>query len=169
MVVSAGAPGLLQRTGLAVLDAVLPARCLGCGIGVDRQGTLCHSCWGGLTFITAPQCAICGHPFEHELGTGALCGACMRQRPRFDRARAVLRYDDASRPLILRFKHGDRTDAAPAFGRWLARAGDELLAQADVLAPVPLHWTRLFARRFNQAALLAQKRSGVIFLISSIG
>ena len=36
------------------------------------------------------------------------------------------------------------------------RAGSEVLAGADLLVPVPLHWTRLFQRRYNQAALLAQ-------------
>ncbi len=156
MVVSAGASRLLHRTGHAILDAVLPARCLGCGIGVEAQGSLCHACWGALTFIGSPHCAVCGHPFEYDIGTDTLCGACMRRPPLFDRARAVLRYDEASRPLILGFKHGDRTEAAPAFGRWLARAGGELLDGADLLAPVPLHWTRLFGRRFNQAALLTQ-------------
>jgi ComF family protein len=72
----------------------------------------------------------------------------------FARARAVFRYDDASRHLILGFKHADRIHAAPAFGRWLARAGAELLAEADIVAPVPLHWLRLAWRRYNQSALI---------------
>jgi ComF family protein len=67
----------------------------------------------------------------------------------------VFRYDEASRGLVLAFKHADRTHSAPAFGQWLARAGAELLAGADIVAPVPLHWTRLAWRRYNQAALLA--------------
>jgi ComF family protein len=79
----------------------------------------------------------------------------LRDRPDFDRARAVFKYDDSSRGLVLGFKHGDRIHGAPAYGRWLRRAGAELLADADLLIPVPLHWTRLFARRYNQAALLA--------------
>ena len=75
------------------------------------------------------------------------------RQPPYRRARAALRYDDASRGLILGFKHGDRTEAAPAFARWLAAAGD--FADIDLVAPVPLHWRRLFRRRYNQAALLA--------------
>jgi ComF family protein len=66
----------------------------------------------------------------------------------------VLIYDDVSRGLVLGFKHADRTHAAPAYARWMARAGAELLTTADVIAPVPLHWSRLMARRYNQAALL---------------
>jgi ComF family protein len=68
----------------------------------------------------------------------------------------VLRYDRHSRRLVLMLKHGDQTHLAGAFGRWMHRAGGEVLVGADLLMPVPLHWTRLFARRFNQAALLAQ-------------
>ena len=100
------------------------------------------------------MCAACGFPFEFDPGADALCGACIRRPRPYGRGRAVLRYDEASRALIVAFKHGDRTDAAPAYGRWLARAGADLLADADILVPVPLHRTRLIARRYNQSALL---------------
>lgn len=151
----------LARVATTILDALLPPRCLACGASVDRQGGLCPVCWGGLTFIAPPLCACCGMPFEFAPnGFGApgevLCGACMAEPPPFARARAVLVYDDGSRPLVLGFKHGDRIHAANAYGTWLARAGSELLADADLLAPVPLHRWRLFKRRYNQAALLAQ-------------
>ena len=86
----------------------------------------------------------------------AVCGACAAETPHWDRARAVLRYDKHSRRLVLALKHGDQTHLAVAFGRWMHRAGSEVLDGADLLLPVPLHWTRLFSRRFNQAALLAQ-------------
>ncbi|CAO3414589.1 ComF family protein [Azospirillum doebereinerae] len=148
----------------ALLDALLPPRCLCCGTAVDRQGGLCPACWTGLSFIAPPFCACCGLPFEYEAQDGNLCGACLAEPPAFARARAVLVYDDGSRPLVLGFKHGDRIHAAGAYGGWLARAGAELLTDADALVPVPLHWSRLFRRRYNQAALLAQalsKRSGV--------
>ncbi|WP_328702296.1 ComF family protein [Belnapia arida] len=39
----------------------------------------------------------------------------------------------------------------------MARAGAPLLARADLIAPVPLHWRRQFARRYNQAGLLAAR------------
>jgi ComF family protein len=90
------------------------------------------------------------------LGEDALCGDCLAHPPRFRRARAALVYDDQSRRLVLPLKHGDRTDIARACGSWMARAGAILLAEADLVAPVPLHWRRLFARRYNQAQLLAR-------------
>jgi ComF family protein len=142
------------------LDAVLPPRCLSCGTVVEDVGTLCSDCWRGLTFLTPPCCDCCGFPFPFEAPAGTLCVACSRARPAFDRARAVFRYDDASRPLILGFKHADETHAAPAYGRWLGRAGAALIAEADLIAPVPLHRWRLLARRYNQAALLAAAVAG---------
>ena len=137
------------------LDAVLPPRCLSCGIVVEDAGTLCGTCWTGLTILSPPCCACCGFPFPYAVSDGTLCVSCSQARPVFDRARAVFRYDDASRPLVLGFKHADETHAAPAYGRWLARAGSELIAEADLIAPVPLHRWRLLMRRYNQSALLA--------------
>lgn len=144
----------LIALGRATVDAMLPPRCLVCRTGVDAQGALCVACWSRLTFIAGPVCACCGLPFAHEIAPGALCGACARRQPAFDRARAALVYDEASRGLILGFKHGDRTEAAPALARWLIRAGPDLIAAADLIAPVPLHRSRLLSRRYNQAALI---------------
>lgn len=151
----------LGRTAGFLLDAVLPPLCLACARPVDSHGAVCAACWTGIAFIAAPHCAVCGMAFEfdpgeHDLGNGTVCGACLRAPPLFDRARAVMRYGDVSRRLVVGFKHGDRTHGAPAFGRWLARAGADLVHEADIVAPVPLHWRRLARRRFNQAALLAR-------------
>lgn len=148
----------------AVLDALLPPRCLACGTSVDRQGGLCATCWGALSFIAPPFCDCCGLPFDYAVEGESLCGACVAAAPPFARARAVLVYDDGARPLVLGFKHGDRLHGAAAYGTWLARAGAELLRDADLLVPVPLHRWRLFRRRYNQAAIMAfaiSKRCGV--------
>jgi len=136
---------------------VLPPLCLGCSEIVEAPGALCARCWPGFSFIAPPYCARCGTPFAEDLGDGALCGACLAHTPRYRRARAALVYDEQSRRLVLPFKHGDRTDLARACGTWMARAGAELLAGADLVVPVPLHWRRLFMRRYNQALLLARR------------
>jgi predicted amidophosphoribosyltransferase len=146
----------LRRLAGTALNAVLPPLCLACRVEVDEAGTLCAACWNRIAFLAPPLCTACGFPFDYDPGGPVLCGACTRRLPDFGRARAVLRYDDASRALVLGFKHGDRTHGAPAYGRWMARAGAELLREADLVVPVPLHWLRLFRRRYNQAALLAQ-------------
>ncbi len=149
------------------LDALLPPRCLACIEPVDVPGRLCPECWSSADFIVPPYCAACGFPFDFDEGPGALCGPCVAHQPAFDRARSALCYDGVGRDLVLGFKHGDRTHAAPALAAWMARAGHELLADADAVAPVPLHRLRLFARRYNQAALLAQamaRRAAVPFV-----
>lgn len=153
--IGAGVSGA-ERALKGALGFVLPPRCIACGEAVESVGTLCVACWTRLRFLTAPHCAACGYPFDFDPGAGALCGACTRERPAFDRARAVLVYDDASRDLLVAFKHGDRTDAAGAYGAWMARAGHELVGDADIIAPVPLHRLRLLYRRYNQSALLAK-------------
>ena len=143
--------------GKAALDMVLPPRCLSCGLPVAEIGTLCGPCWTGLTFLSAPRCLICGVPFVFEIPDETLCGQCQRRPPRYDRARAVLRYDAASRGLVIAFKHADRTDAAPTFAAWLRRAADGMLDGGPLLMPVPLHPARLRARRYNQAALMTAR------------
>jgi ComF family protein len=147
-----------RRAGRSLLDAVLPPLCLGCGEIVSEPGALCATCWSGLGFLGPPHCARCSYPFpaDSDAGQNALCGACLEHPPRYRRARAVLTYDPASRPLVLPFKHGDRTDMADAFAAWMVRAGAEILPDADLVAPVPLHWRRLLSRRYNQANLLAR-------------
>jgi ComF family protein len=138
-----------------LVDFILPPRCLGCGGEIARQGDVCATCWRGLSFIDGAMCECCGLPFDLAETAGMLCGPCMAERPVFDRARAALVYDDGSKALVLPFKHADRLDGAPAFARWMARAGQELLDEADVIAAVPLHRWRLLSRRYNQAAVLA--------------
>ena len=145
---------MLRRLGIAVLDAVLPPHCLTCDAAVDGQGSLCGACFGMLSFVTAPHCACCGVPFPHA-GTGPLCPGCEARPPAFAAARAALRYDAGSQRLVLPFKHADRTEFATPLARHMARAGAALLARAEIVAPVPLHWRRLIARRYNQAALLS--------------
>jgi ComF family protein len=145
----------LRRISRGLVDVVLPPRCLACGEIVEQPEALCGRCWGGITFFAPPWCAGCGLPFPHPMDEAAVCADCARERRSWDRARAVLRYDKSSRQLILGLKHADHTHVAGAFGRWMHRAGGEVLAEAELQVPVPLHWTRLFQRRYNQAALLA--------------
>ena len=146
----------LQAIGQRVLDGLLPPRCAACGQEIESGQGLCAGCWGRLTFIDAPHCACCGLPFDFEISGTTLCGACLADPPPFDRARAALVYDDHSRSLILGFKHGDRTDRAGVLGRLMARLLAGLDAPVDVVVPVPLHRWRLWRRRYNQSALLAQ-------------
>ncbi|MFT4089394.1 MAG: ComF family protein [Asticcacaulis sp.] len=114
--------------------------------------------WSAIRFLSDEGCDMCARPFDNDLyiGTGGLCESCLTHPFPFRQTRAAALYDEASRGLILAFKHADRLDLRPVLTGWLSRAGTDLLSQADVIVPVPLHPSRLFERRFNQAAELAR-------------
>lgn len=143
------------RTALrAAFDLALPQLCPACREPVEGRG-LCPACWSKLSFITRPYCERLGIPFVYDPGPGILSMEAIADPPAYRRARAAVRFDEISRALVHAFKYGDRLDLAPLMGGWMSNAGRELLAEADVLVPVPLHWRRLWARRFNQSAMLA--------------
>lgn len=139
------------------VDAVLPPRCAVSGAIVDHPGMIAPSVWRGLRFIGDPLCPRCGVPFDFSVADAGemVCTRCLTDPPAYASARAALTYDDASRPLILRFKHGDQIQAVHSFVPWLRRAGEGILEKADFLVPVPLHRWRLLRRRYNQAAIIA--------------
>lgn len=147
---------LLHGTG-QVVDAIFPPRCIISGAIVGAPGQLDPGAWAGLSFIAPPFCRTCGmpFPFTSEGVDDLQCAACLDDPPPFTAARAAVVYDDASRGVILKFKHADHLHAVPVLVPWIMRAGAELWADADVLVPVPLHRWRLMRRRYNQAALLA--------------
>lgn len=147
----------LKAAIATAIDFILPPRCAASGDVVDAPGMLSSAVWERLRFIADPVCGCCGLPFGFDRAAGAesLCLACLQERPPFAAARAAVAYDDGSRALILRFKHADQTHTVQTFIPWLRRAGRDMLADADVLVPVPLHRGRLLKRRYNQAALIA--------------
>ncbi len=153
-----------RRLAAAALDLLLPPGCVTCATAVDAPGLQCGACFGALTTIGEPCCVCCGLPFELAWQDieGGFCQTCLDTPPPFGRARAALRYDKAARRLVLPFKHGDRIEFAALLARRMARAGEVLTREADILVPVPLHRRRLFARRYNQAAVLAKALGEIV-------
>src|SRR5215471_14687036 len=145
------------------LDIALPTLCVSCREPVDGEG-VCAECWARLSFIAPPYCPRLGIPFVYDPGPDMLSMEAIANPPAYARARAAVRYDDVARTLVHALKYQDRTDLAPAMGRWMARAGQDLLDGADMLIPVPLHWRRAWHRRYNQSGVLAraiEQASGV--------
>jgi ComF family protein len=145
------------------LDIALPTLCVACREPVDGEG-VCAECWAKLSFIERPLCPRLGIPFVYDPGPELLSMEAIANPPAYQRGRAAVRYDDVARTLVHALKYQDRTDLAPAMGRWMARAGRELLEEADALIPVPLHWRRGWSRRYNQSGALArviERQSGV--------
>jgi len=149
----------------SALKVLFPDQCLGCGAMVAEATGLCGTCWRDAPFLGSGCCGICSHPVlvdpDDPGDVRPVCDTCLATPRPWTAGRAALRYDGFARKLILRLKHGDRTDLAPPAARWMAAAGQEILTADTVLVPVPIHWRRLFNRRFNQAAELARALSSV--------
>ena len=140
-----------------LLHLVYPPRCLCCGGMVDREFGLCAPCWRDTPFIGGLVCDLCGTPLPGEADPSGVvhCDDCMTVARPWARGRSALLYRDTARKLVLALKHGDRHDIAPPAAAWMARVAEPVLQADMLLAPVPLHWTRMLKRRFNQSALLS--------------
>ena len=141
------------------VDLVTPSLCLGCGSGVSEPASLCLHCWAGLQHLDEPVCDVMGTPFAYDQGEGAVSSAAISDPPAWDRARAAVIFEEGAARLVHALKYRDRQEAGLLMALMMARAGRRLLAEADVILPVPLHRFRLWQRRFNQSAFLAQQLS----------
>ncbi len=147
-----------------IIDTLLPPRCLKCGKILGDANGLCADCFNEITFISKPYCEHCGLPLASENTIGKFCGNCLRNpKSVFRMCRSAVAYDEHSKPLILNFKFNDRTENAAFLAKWLRLGGKDIFAQqVDVIVPVPLHYTRLIKRRYNQSVLLARELSKLV-------
>lgn len=145
----------IAALGTRAINLVLPPTCLSCAAAVGDDGSLCAACWSGLGLIERPYCERLGTPFAHDPGPGALSPAAMANPPPFGRLRSVALYGDVSRRLVHALKYEDHLELVRWMSGWMARAGAEIVAEAELLVPIPLHRRRLWWRRFNQSAALA--------------
>ena len=147
---------LLMRPFELLADLVYPPGCVVCGVTTGRHSGLCPVCWSGLRFIERPYCEVLGVPFSHDLGSGILSAEAIANPPPFDRLRSAAFHDEPVRQLVHGLKYRDRTDLAPMMAGWMLRASDGMVERCDAILPVPLHRSRMFSRKFNQAAELAR-------------
>jgi ComF family protein len=146
----------LKAFSRAVLYLAYPPQCLSCGALVGSDAGLCGACWRDTPFVSGLACDQCGQPLPgYAAEEVILCDDCLAQPRPWARGRAATAYAGKAQEMILALKHGDRTDLAPAAAGWLHRAAAPILQPDMLVTPVPLHWRRLFRRRYNQAALLS--------------
>lgn len=123
-----------MKHGLSpIVDLVYPPRCPMCGVAVANHGALCVDCWSLLEFAGE----------EVDVGEAEVLAATI--------------YNDASRQLILAFKHGGKIALAPLLARLMASKLPDACELPALLIPVPLHRLRLWRRGYNQAGLLARE------------
>jgi ComF family protein len=141
-----------------MLSLIYPPRCITCGDMVESDFGLCGACWRDTQFLGGMICDSCGIPLTPG-GEGDVhhCDACLQAPKPWVQGRAALMYTDTGRKLVLALKHGDRQEMARPAGIWMANMMRGLVARDAIVVPVPLHWSRLLRRRYNQSALLAKE------------
>lgn len=150
--------GILKQSCRGILKPLVPPLCPLCHDPIEDDESLCPVCWKTLDFISDPCCSVCALPLESGEKGPFLCGPCRNDPPPYSRTQAACRYSPASRSLVLQLKYGDATHLVPLFSKWMTRR-KEIFQNVDAIIPVPLHWTRLLSRGFNQAGLLAKALS----------
>ena len=144
---------LMQRA----LSLIYPEQCVLCPTLLDQPGALCPDCWSEMPFIQGLACHLCGAAMPGETdGFDPVCDDCIATPRPWQAGASALRYSGAARRFVLRLKHSDRTDLARPAAGWMARAGRRFLTPDTLLLPIPLHWTRLLRRRYNQSAELVR-------------
>ncbi len=146
----------LRAGMLGALHLVFPPRCLCCGENVSQEGGFCGICWRDLAMIRGLACDCCGVPLAGEEPSAVLCEECLSAPRPWERGRAAMLYAGTGRRLVLALKYHDRLDLVKPLGAMLLRACQPILEPDMLLAPVPLHRSRLLSRRYNQAALLSR-------------
>ena len=146
--------GMMQ----SVLKLLYPSQCVMCDARLEDDFALCGRCWRDTPFISGLVCDLCGTPLPGtDPGHPVHCDDCMVLARPWAQGRAAMLYRDTARRLVLALKHGDRVDLARPGAAWLRAAAGPMLAPGTALVPVPVHWTRLVSRRYNQAGLLARE------------
>lgn len=142
-----------------LIDLVLPPRCLLCGKVIHTENSLCPHCFNQINFISKPFCVRCGKPLLDNMDD-MCCISCLTKGSPFRLCRSAIKYDDFSKKLILDFKFSDHLENRYLLAQWLFMAGADIFERkVDLIIPVPLHYSRLFKRKYNQSALLAAELS----------
>lgn len=143
----------IQWLGRNALDFALPARCAGCGTITDAPHQFCADCWQKVDWLGPGGCDCCGIPLEAT--DMDHCARCLAETPIIGRTRAAMAYGDIPRSLVLRLKYSRKVALAATMARYMRPLMEE--TSDAVLVPVPLHWTRIWWRGFNQSGLIAGK------------
>ena len=151
----------MQNFFKKIIELLFPNQCLSCGQLIGQEGAFCNECWQKLQFITDPKCKICSHPFEFQVEDALICAQCCAKKPSYDKAVSIFAYNHLIKKIVGDFKYRDTTYLAKKFARILFNHSSDLINNADLIVPVPLHKKRLRKRKFNQALLLAQELSKI--------
>ena len=145
--------GVMQRA----LRMIYPDQCVLCAERVEGAGQLCPTCWRETPFLNGLCCDKCGCSLSGDIADGtAFCDDCLSLERPWVSGRAAVSYRGSARRAVLALKHGDRTDLVRPFSHWMQASARPILRPDMRVVPVPVFWSRLVSRRYNQAAELAR-------------
>jgi ComF family protein len=164
---------MLKKIFTAVINLVLPPKCI-CGKKQTAENAnICSECWIKIDFINSPMCQKCGDPFQFKLDEPEenissenisanniqkpelLCTNCIQNPPIYYLQRSVFNYNENSNFIITKFKYSDNTHAAPYLAKQLHNISKNFIGEIDVITSVPIHYKKLLKRKYNQSAILA--------------
>ena len=147
------------------VQVLYPSQCLTCAAPVTSDFGMCGECWRETPFVFGLVCDLCGVSLPGEdPGHRVLCDDCMMIARPWSQGRAALIYRDNARKLVLALKHGDRLDLARPAAQWMSKTALPMVRPDMLVVPIPLHWFRLFRRKYNQAALLSAQVANILGL-----
>jgi ComF family protein len=147
-----------------IFSLLFPPRCLVCGAySIDIRFGVCVGCVSRIRPIPRPVCTVCGDP----TGTQGVCLRCLTAPPPFDRMMSAFIFEGPIKDIIHSFKYADAT----YYKKYLAQVLFDMIKDegrpCDVVTFVPMHWTRMISRGYNQAALIARELAGLMGLTVS--
>lgn len=146
-------PNKFQHKIKTIIDLLLPHQCIVCSKPTFSNDLYCcELCFDQLPF-QQNACSVCGQQFNAQSDT---CGQCISNPPEFESCFCAFTYQNPIRELIQSFKYKQQPALATLLGRLLYQEiYDQQLELPDALIPVPMHFSRLGERGYNQAQLLA--------------
>lgn len=146
-------PRMLRLTTIKLLDQLLPAPCLMCGLASADYQLLCPECDKSLPRLNLEPflCHCCALPLTSD---ASFCGKCLQKPPAFSQSRIVFRYEHPLDHLIHQFKYRRQLSSGKLLARLLADTCKQS-ERPDFLVPVPIHWRKRWQRGFNQSELMA--------------
>jgi len=153
---------LLVKAYNYLIDYILPQRCLSCLEILNGSGEFCSDCWKKLEFIAKPYCNICGKRFSVKILDNVVCGGCYSNKPNYDMARSLFKFNEYSKKIVHQFKYQDKTIFAKTFTKLLYNRYQEEIKDVDLIVSVPMNRFKRLLRMYNPAHILALEIAKVI-------
>ncbi|MCE2688073.1 MAG: ComF family protein [Rickettsiales bacterium] len=142
-----------------LINLIFPNQCLSCLEIINNNANFCLTCWQQLKFISSPCCEICSQPFEEYFNSRyrkMICLKCLLKKPAFDQVFTIFHYNEIIKKIVLNLKYNDNTLIASKIADLLAKKFASKIAEFDLIVAVPIHRSRLYKRKFNQAVLISK-------------